>query len=200
MPKPLIPTKSYANNQRWRRKRQPTPVFLPGESRDRGAWQATVSGVARVGHDLATKLPIIRESCLVYFQSVQFSSVAQSCPTLCDPINCSKSGLPVHHQLPKFTQTHVCSVGDAIQPSHSLSSPSPFSNESALHMRWPKYWSFSFNISPSVTRVYVPRLFVSSQQRFGVTDIKAPSACHNSQVLDRPYYSSQVSNGPCYSS
>ena len=52
--------------------------------------------------------------------SVQFSSVTQSCPTLCDPMNCSTSGLPVHHQLPVFTQTHVHSVGDAIQPSHSF--------------------------------------------------------------------------------
>ena len=57
--------------------------------------------------------------------SVQFSSVAQSCPTLCDPMNCSTPGLPVHHQLPEFTQTHVHRVGDAIQQSHTLSSPSP---------------------------------------------------------------------------
>ena len=89
----------------------------------------------------------------------QFSSVAQLCPTLCDPMNPSTPGLPVHHQLPEFTQTHVHRVGDAIQPSHPLSSPSPptpifpsirvFSNESALRIRWPKYWSFSFSISPS---------------------------------------------------
>ena len=87
------------------------------------------------------------------------SSVAQSCPTLCDPMNCSTPGLPVHHQLPEFTQTHMHRVGDAIQPSYPLSSTSPptlnpsqhqrFSNESTLCMRWPKYWSFSFNISPS---------------------------------------------------
>ena len=57
--------------------------------------------------------------------SVHFSSVAQSCPTLCNPMNCSTSGLPVYHQLPEFTQTHVHRVGDAIQPSHPLSSPSP---------------------------------------------------------------------------
>ena len=56
--------------------------------------------------------------------SVQFSSVAQVCPTLCDPMNRSTPGLPVHHQLPEFTQTHVHRVGDAIQPSHPLSSPS----------------------------------------------------------------------------
>ena len=56
---------------------------------------------------------------------VQFSLVGQSCPTLCDPMSCSMSGLPVHHQLPEYTQTHVHSVSDAIQPSHPLSSPSP---------------------------------------------------------------------------
>ena len=61
----------------------------------------------------------------ILFQSVQFSSVTQSCPTLCDPMNCSTPGLPVHHQLPEFTQTHVHRVSDAIQPSHHLSSPSP---------------------------------------------------------------------------
>ena len=55
----------------------------------------------------------------------QFSSVAQSCPTLCDPMNHSTPCLPVHHQLPEFTQTHAHRVGDAIQPSHPLSSPSP---------------------------------------------------------------------------
>ena len=57
--------------------------------------------------------------------SVQFSSVAQSCPTLCDPMNCSTPGLPVHHQLPEFTQTYVHRVSDAIQPSHPRSPPSP---------------------------------------------------------------------------
>ena len=87
--------------------------------------------------------------------SVQFSSVAQSCPTLCDPMNRSMPGLPVHHQLPEYTQIHIHRVSDAIQPSHPLSSPSPlssirvFSNESTLRMRWPKYWSFSFSIIPS---------------------------------------------------
>ena len=90
--------------------------------------------------------------------SIQFSSVAQSCPTLCNHLTRSTPGLPVHHQLPESTQTHVHWVSDAIQPSHSLSSPSPlpwifpsirvFSSESALHNRWPNYWSFSFSISP----------------------------------------------------
>ena len=58
-------------------------------------------------------------------EPVQFSSFAQSCLSLCDPMNCSMPGLPVHHQLPEFTQTHVHRVGDAIQPSHPRSSPSP---------------------------------------------------------------------------
>ena len=87
---------------------------------------------------------------------LQFSSVAQSCLTLCNPINRSTPGLLVHHQLLEFTQTHVHRVSDAIQPSHPLSSPCPpapsirvFSSESTLHMRWPKYWSFSFSIIPS---------------------------------------------------
>ena len=95
----------------------------------------------------------------IFTPSVQFSSVTQSCPTLCDPMNRSTPGLPVHHHLLEFTQTHVHRVGDAIQPSHPLSSPFPpapippiirvFSSESTLCMRWPKYWSFSFSIIPS---------------------------------------------------
>ena len=90
---------------------------------------------------------------------VKFSSVAQSCPTLCDSMNRSTPGLPVHHQLPESTQTHV---RESVMPSnhlilcHSLfllpsifPSIRVFSNESALHIRWPKYWRFSFNISLS---------------------------------------------------
>ena len=64
---------------------------------------------------------------------VQFSSVTQSCPTLCDPTNRSMPGLPVHHQLPEFTQTHVHRVSDAIQPSHPLSSPSPLAPNPSQH-------------------------------------------------------------------
>ena len=64
-------------------------------------------------------------STIISPRSVQFSSVSQSCPTLCDPMNCSTPGLPVHHRLPEYTKTHVHWVGDAIQPSHPLPSPSP---------------------------------------------------------------------------
>ena len=91
-------------------------------------------------------------------ENCQFSSVPQSCPTLCDPMNCSTPGLPVHHQLLEFIQTQDHRVSDAIQPSHPLLSllllppilPSirVFSNESTLCMRQPMYWRFSFSISP----------------------------------------------------
>ena len=95
-----------------------------------------------------------RNTSSIGFQFSSVSSVTQLCPTLCDPMNCSTPGLSVHHQLPEFTQTHVHRVGDAIQPSHPLLSPSPpalnpSQHQSSLRMRWPKYWSFSFCISPS---------------------------------------------------
>ena len=91
--------------------------------------------------------------------SVQFSSVAQPCLTLCDLVNHSPPGLSVHHQLPELTQTHAHRVSDTIQPSHPLypllvlppifPSIRVFYNGSTLCMRWPKYWSFSLSISPS---------------------------------------------------
>ena len=83
---------------------------------------------------------------------------SQSCPTLCNPMNHCTTDLPVYQQLPEFTKIHVHRVGNSIQPSHPLPSPSPpapnpqhqsFCNESTLHMRWPRYWSFSFSIIPS---------------------------------------------------
>ena len=89
----------------------------------------------------------------------QFSSIAQSCPTLCEPRDCSVPGFPVHHQCPEFTQIKSIKL---VMPSSHLILCCPlllllsifpsirvFPNESALHIRWPKYWSFSFNISPS---------------------------------------------------
>ena len=117
--------------------------FSTGKTSKQGPYLLLTSGA--IYHNLSSQ--------------VQFSSVTQSCPTLCNPLNHSTPGLPVHHHLPEFTQTHVYQVDDAIQPSHPLSSPSPpapnpsrirvFSNESTLRMRWPKYWSFSFSITPS---------------------------------------------------
>ena len=89
----------------------------------------------------------------------QFSSVAQSCPTLCDSMDCSTPGFPVLHHLPEFVQTHVHWVGDAIQLSHPLFLPSPLGFNCSQHQglfQWvssshqvAKVWSFSFSISPS---------------------------------------------------
>ena len=100
--------------------------------------------------------PIMYSNMIIFIMMI---SSVQSCRTLCDRMECSTPGLPVHHQLLEFTQTHVHWVSHAIQPSHPLSSPSPpalnlsqhqiFSNESVLCIRWRKYWSFSFSISPS---------------------------------------------------
>ena len=91
--------------------------------------------------------------------AIQFSSITQSCLTLCNPMNCSTPGLPIHHQLPEFTQTHVHWVSDAIRPSHPLSSPSPPAFSLSQHQglfRWvsslyqvAKYWNFRFSVSPS---------------------------------------------------
>ena len=76
--------------------------------------------------------------------SVQYSSVAQSCPTLCNPMNCSTPGLPVHHQLPEFTQTQVHRVSDAIQPFYPLSSPSPPSPNPSQHQSFPMSQLFAW--------------------------------------------------------
>ena len=77
------------------------------------------------------KMPVM----LLHCSSVQFNSVAQSCPTLCDPMNCSTPGLPVHYQIPEFAQTYIHQVSDAIQPSHPLSSPSPSAPNPSQHQR-----------------------------------------------------------------
>ena len=129
------------------------------EAQGLGAPTQSVWGDRLLGRDL-----IIPGACLERNfggrnkDKFQFSSVPQLCPTFCDPMNHSTPGLPVHHQLPEITQTHVHQDTDAIQPFHPLSTllllpsifPSirVFSNESALRIRWAKYWSFSFN-SPS---------------------------------------------------
>ena len=99
--------------------------------------------------------------CLTWDKKYQFNSVAQLCPMLCDPMDCSMPGYPAHHReypLLESAQTQFHRVGDAIQLSYPLSHPSPtsifpsirvFSNESFLHILWPQYWSFSFSIGPS---------------------------------------------------
>ena len=97
-------------------------------------------GGRRKGH--AQGLFILLLTC-----SVQFSSVTQSCPTLCNPMNCSTQGLPVHHQLSEFTQTQVHWVGDAIQPSHPLSSPSPPALNLSQHQGLFKWVSSSHQVA-----------------------------------------------------
>ena len=77
----------------------------------------------------------LKDDAVRVLHSVQFSSVTQSCPTLCDPMNHSTPGLPIHHHLPEFTETHVHRVSDAIQPSHPLSSPSPLAPNPSRHQR-----------------------------------------------------------------
>ena len=110
-------------------------------------------------HRPLSRVPYIIQSVLIsYLFYTSVASVAQSCPTLCDPMDCSMPDFPVHHHLLEHVQTHV-RVGDAIQPSHPLLTPSPpasifrsiriFSSESVLCIRWPKYWSFILSISPS---------------------------------------------------
>ena len=104
------------------------------------------------------RVPDSKGCCRQWMRSVQFSSVAQLCLTLCEPMDCSMPGLLVQHQLLELAQTHVHRVSDAIQPSHPLSSllllPSVFLSirvfsNAVWHIRWQKYWSFSFSISPS---------------------------------------------------
>ena len=77
-----------------------------------------------------------------YIISIQFSSVSQSCPMLCDPMDCSMPGFPVHHQLAEFAQSHIHWVSDAIQPSHPLSSPSPPAFDLSLHQSLVQWVSF----------------------------------------------------------
>ena len=124
----------------WRRKWQPTPVFLPGESQGRGSlvgcrlWGCTESDTTEVTYQhivFLNAVPIYNPRVQGFpFLNVltsicQFSSVTQSCLTLCNPMDSSAPGLPVLHQLPKPAQTHVHWVGDAIQSSYPLSFPSP---------------------------------------------------------------------------
>ena len=118
----------------WRRKWQPTSVFLPGKFHG-------------------------QRSLMGYSPSVQFTSVSQSCPTLCNPLNRSTPGLPVHRQFPKLPKLmsiesvmpsdHLILCHPLLLPPSLIPSIRVFSNESALCIRWPKYWSYSFKFSSS---------------------------------------------------
>ena len=103
----------------------------------------------------------------IQYSSVQFSSVAQSCPTLCDPMNCSMLGLPVHHQLPEFTQTQVHRVDDAIQLSHPLSSPFPPAPNPSQHQSLFQW----VNSSHEVAKVLEFQLYHHSFQRTPRADL-----------------------------
>ena len=140
----------FSRHEQWSR----LPCLPPGDLHDSGIEPTSLMSPAVLGRFFITSAT--QEAHTLY----QFSSVQSLiCVQLCDPMNQSSPGLPVRHQLPEFTQTHVHQVGDAIQPSHPLHPllllpPIPpsirvFSNESTLHMRWPKYWSFSFSIVAS---------------------------------------------------
>ena len=117
--------------------------------------------MAWIGNPWDKRREHIKRCKLLSIPEMRFSSLAQSCTTLCNPMNCNKPGLPVHHQLPEFTQLKLMSIESVMPSSHSILCrpillPPPilpsiriFSNESTLRMRWPKYWSFNFSISPS---------------------------------------------------
>ena len=135
-----------------------TPVFLPEKSHG----QRSLVGYSPWSRktDLTKRLNNNNHNILGSVGGVQFSSVTQSCLTLCHPMNHSTPGLPVHHQLPETGRLRLTSIKSVMPSSHLiicrpllLLPPIPpsirvFSNESTLHMRWPKYWSFSFSISP----------------------------------------------------
>jgi len=137
------PSLGFSRQEHW----SGLPFPSPRHESEKWKWSRSV---------VSDCLPLLWYSLLYWTQgSVQSLSRVW----LFDPMDCSTPGFPVHHQLPELAQTHVYWVGDAIQPSHSLSSPSPpafnlsqyrvFSSESFLRIGWPKYWSFSFSISPS---------------------------------------------------
>ena len=140
--------------------------------------------------------------------SIQFSSVTQSFPTLCDPMDCSTPGLPVHHQLLEFTETHVHWVGDAFQRAHPLSSPflppsifpstRVFFKESVLHIRWPKYWSFSFSISLSKRYLGLISFWIDWFDLLAVQRmLKSHLQCHSSKasILQcSPFFIVQISH------
>jgi len=113
-------------------------------------------------------------------RSDQIRSVAQSCPTLCDPMNRSTPVLPVHHQLPEFTQTHIHRVSDAIQPSHPLSSPSPLSPNPSQHQSFPM--SQLFASGGQSTGVSALASFLPKKSRTSSSNLK--KWCYESPTLN----------------
>ena len=165
-----VPVAGAVCSYRRERHRQSELASVTGETEPWGtAGRARGRGrVLRVEAEVCTGLEVIEgigersaedwSLNTFHFSSIQFSRSVVS-GSLGNPMDCSTPGLPVHHQLPESTQTHVHRVSGAIQPSHPLLSPSPppsifpsiriFSNEAVLRIRWPKYWSFSVSISLS---------------------------------------------------
>ena len=133
--------------------------------------------------------------------SVQFSSVAQSCPTLCNPMDCSKPGFLVHHQLPEFTQTHVHLVGDAIQPSHPLLSHSLPTFNLSQHQRLSKSWFFASGGQRIGVSASAPVLAMKIQDRFpleftGLISSQSKGLARvfsNTTVQKRQFFSNQLS-------
>ena len=118
--------------------------------------QASLTFFSWFIQDYSPGVKVKGQPCL---SSVQFSSVAQSCPTLCEPMDCSMPGLPVHHQLPEVTQTHVHCDSDAIQPSHPLSSPSPTAFNLSQHQglfKWEFFTSGGQSIGVSASASVLP--------------------------------------------
>ena len=124
------------------------------------------------------KIPRLKKKSLGRISSVHFSSVAQSYPTICNPMNCSTPGLPVHHQLPEYTQTHVHRVGDAIQPSHPLSSPSPAPNPSQRQSLF--QW---VNSSHEVAKVLEFQFQHHSLQRNPISQNPSKDSCRSGETM-----------------
>ena len=130
----------------WKRKWQPTPVFLRGKSHGHRSLESYSPWDCKES-DTTENACMIFHFCIHTRTYQSVSSVAQLCPTLCDPMNCSTPGLPVHYQLPEFTQTHMHQVGDAIQLSHPLSSPSPPALNLSQHQVFFKWVSSSHQVA-----------------------------------------------------
>ena len=133
----------------------------------------------------------------MYSDVPQFSSVAQSCLTLCDPMNCSTPGFPVHHQLPEFTQTYVHRVRDVIQPSHPLSSPSPPALNPSQHQSFPMSQPFtwsgqSFGASASVLPMNIQDWFPLGWT--GLISLQSKGLYSNTTVQKHQVFGAQLSS------